>query len=51
MEPITVMTPAGVGQVWGIGRGEVIVEFDYMYLVSFKPEEVEFLERRDEDGH
>ena len=45
MEPITVKTPRGVGVVWGIDRGEVIVEMDSMYIVGFKPEEVKFLER------
>ena len=46
MEPITVKTPGGIGRVWGIAKGEVIVEMDYSYLVAFTPEDVEFLERR-----
>lgn len=44
MEPITVKTPGGIGRVWGIDRGEVIVEMDWSYLVAFKPEDVEKME-------
>ena len=44
MEPITVKTPRGVGVVWGIDRGLIICEMDSMYIVSFKPEEVEPIE-------
>jgi hypothetical protein len=29
-----------LGKVWGIDRGKVLVEFDYMYLVAFDPEKV-----------
>ena len=39
-----VKTPSGVGYVWGIGPGKVIVEMDYHYLVEFDPEEIEPLE-------
>ena len=45
-----VTTPHGVGQVWGIDRGKVLVEMDYMYLVEFAPEEVEGLETADSDA-
>lgn len=45
MEPITVRTPGGIGQVWGIDRGKVIVKMDWQYLVGFKPEEVEHVGR------
>ena len=38
MENIMVFTPCGVGKVWGIDRGQVLVEMDYVYLVSFTPE-------------
>ena len=43
-EAIWVKTPVGVGQVWGIDRGKVLVEMDYMYLVEFNPEDVERIE-------
>jgi|GEM_PF-2469530 len=43
-ETIRVKTPVGVGQVWGIDRGKVLVEMDYLYLVEFNPEDVERIE-------
>jgi hypothetical protein len=43
-ETIRVKTPVGVGQVWGIDRGKVLVEMDYMYLVEFDPGQVERIE-------
>jgi len=43
-ETIYVKTPAGAGILWGIDRGKVLVEMDYMYLVEFNPEEVERIE-------
>ena len=43
-ETIRVKTPVGVGTVWGIDRGKVLVEMDYMYLVEFNPEDVERIE-------
>lgn len=44
LETIRVKTPAGVGTVWGIDKNEVLVEFDYRYLVGLSPEQVERLE-------
>ncbi len=44
MEAIKVKTPDGIGQVWGIDRGKVLVEMDHMYLVEFNPEDVERIE-------
>ena len=43
-EAIWVKTPAGIGQVWGVDRGKVLVEMDYMYLVEFDPGQVERIE-------
>jgi hypothetical protein len=43
-DSIRVMTPCGPGIVYGIDRGKVIVEMDYMYLVEFDPEQVERVE-------
>ena len=43
-ETIRVKTPGGVGQVWGVDQGKVLVEMDYMYLVEFNPEDVERIE-------
>ena len=37
---IRVQTPVGVGQVWGIDRGKILVELDYKYLVEFNPGQV-----------
>ena len=43
-ETIRVKTPVGVGQVWGIDKNQVLVEFDWRYLVEFNPEDVERIE-------
>ena len=48
MEHIAVKTPSGMGRVQGIDRGEVVVEMDSMYIVGFKPNDVEFLGREEE---
>lgn len=40
LETIRVKTPCGIGQVWGIDQGKVLVEMDYMYLVAFNPEDI-----------
>ena len=44
MVPIYVITPGGIGPVWGIDRDKVIVELDYEYLVSYNVDQVEGLE-------
>lgn len=43
---ITVQTPVGVGQVFGIDRGVVLIEFDYRYLVAMAPELVERIDEK-----
>ena len=43
-EAIWVKTPAGIGQVWGVDRGKVLVEMDYMYLVGMRLDQVERIE-------
>ena len=43
-ETIRVKTPVGVGTVWGIDEGQVLVEFDYRYLVGLKLDQVERIE-------
>ena len=45
MDVIQVLTPVGVGQVWGIGPGKVLVEMDWMHLVEFDLEDVERIEK------
>lgn len=37
---IYVVTPAGVGIVWGIAPDKVLVDFGWSRLVAFKPEDV-----------
>ena len=37
---IEVNTPGGRGTVWGIDRGKVIVEHDFMYLVEYEASQV-----------
>jgi hypothetical protein len=41
MGSLLVKTPCGVGSVWGIGPGVVLVELDYSYLVAFRLDEIE----------
>jgi hypothetical protein len=43
-ETIRVKTPVGVGQVWGIDKDQVLVEFDWKYLVALKLDQVERIE-------
>ncbi len=43
-ETIRVKTPVGVGVVWGIDQDQVLVEFDYMYLVGLRLDQVERIE-------
>lgn len=43
-EAIWVKTPVGVGTVWGIDRDQVLVEFDWRYLVALRPDQVERIE-------
>lgn len=44
MDRPIVTTPCGIGVVWGIGPGTVVVEFDYEFLVEFQPHEVKSYE-------
>lgn len=43
-ETIRVKTPVGIGTVWGIDQDQVLVEFDYMYLVGLRLDQVECIE-------
>ncbi len=40
MGELRVCTPCGVGKVWGIGPGVVLVEFESGFVLSFLPGEV-----------
>ena len=44
MDNPMVITPCGVGRVWGIAPGKVVVEFDYEYLVEFPLSDVKSYE-------
>lgn len=50
MSQYEVQTPVGVGIVWGIDRGVVLVEMDFRHLVEFDLEEVEAIERENPPG-
>ena len=43
---ITVQTPGGVGQVFGIDRDVVLVEMDWQYLVQFRLDQIERIEEK-----
>jgi hypothetical protein len=44
LKTIRVKTPVGVGTVWGIDKNQVLVEFDYRYLVGLRLDQVERIE-------
>ena len=42
-----VQTPVGVGIVWGIAPGKVLIDVGYSFLVEFGREEIEPIEREE----